>query len=999
MPGIDLDAGVVVAGGASAITQGVITDSKCVFRQSNGHVLALSISADAKTIYVTEWNPTDNSVVRRTSKATSSGEVINRIVGALWANDDLSIFYGSNDRVKIRHAVYDTSAHTIGAWEIVRSYDGVLCDAWDADVSDGGMVVCVLNQYNPTSNYHSSTIHTRPVGATTWSQIYEHNNFNWTNYSRACEGMAVSCLGSNGGRNVIYAVGRGYHKTTAGAAGKDLGIQIRGLRINETTGDKVGDGGENIYGNYMAGDSDANSNTPNNRLINTYRTSGNDFIMAMAHREGAKRFGTLGMNYNAGTWTLKYGQKVVAASLPIINRAATAFDGKNMTFGFSASYTGASPRLHNYICKNADTGNNWSANGIYQFDSVGDNDLGLGSMGGRNYQVGQNYFMWQYGQSGATYLNKSRISYSAVPTNLPFSGGQALKALIAPADGSVQTAQPDLEYSVSVDAYASQSKYKMEFQFATDSLYTTSLKDYVQSDTLAKVVTGKPQAGYRQTFKDTLPKTYTLGGSAPWFMRGRLIDEWGNVGPWLGDNSFHIQHPPTSTPVFPLNSSFIIYGSGTVTFRWAFSDPSDGDYQTAYEINVSSIAADGTVSTVIATGKVASSDPFYVADLTGYKETPLVWQVRVWDSDDTVGAWSQNINFTLTDAPTAIISYPGTGETIDTGVPVIQFTPTAGGGRTVKDYTLTITQNGVVVWSKRTYGPWDSGTPLQLKVPQGYLQNNQSYSLQITVTDSGNMQGTSYLVPFTVAWIPPAGPVNFSVDDSFYDQEDEGYVRLNWSGDSRDVDFYAWAVYRQDSLIDPYSYEVLDVGPTNLIGIVYDSLDTYDYNDFFAPSGYQCTYTVHQLVNRDGQEIESTNADDTVTVQPMSDGYWLINPTSDNMNADAFKLSIVTGDSFTDEQEESEFTVLGRGRVVNKGQLLGYNGTLEVRLRDTGGTSARQKRLRLKQLKESEASLWLRNPFGDTFRVNVSNISITRIAGVGVSEFCDVSIPYAEVAK
>jgi hypothetical protein len=137
---------------------------------------------------------------------------------------------------------------------------------------------------------------------------------------------------------------------------------------------------------------------------------------------------------------------------------------------------------------------------------------------------------------------------------------------------------------------------------------------------------------------------------------------------------------------------------------------------------------------------------------------------------------------------------------------------------------------------------------------------------------------------------------------------------------------------------------------------------------------------------------------DEKSVVPQSDGYWLIEPSSDNIGADAFKLSIVTGDSFSDEQEESEFTVIGRGRIVNKGQRLGYKGTLDVQLRDTGGTTARQKRLRLVNLQQTPRQLWLRNPFGDIFRVNISAMSIGRIAGVGSSEFCDVSIPYSEVS-
>lgn len=994
MPAVDIDSGTIVSN-AAAIVNVVSSDSKCVFRRSSGTILSISPSPDGKTIYVTEYDPATGTVTPRASKATSGTEVMRKIVGAIWATDNISIAYQTNDRVTIRHAVYDAGAHTISGWENVRTNSTVLCDAWDLDVSDSGMVVCVYNQYNPDTNAHQSVVRSRAIGATTWAQIHAYTNFTWSNYSPACDSMGVVCLGTNSGRNVVYAAGRGYRKGTAGA-GKDQGVQMRGIRINETTGALVGTA-PNIYGNYFAGDADCNSTTANNRFTNLYRISGNSYVIGVAHREGSKRFGTMGFSYNAGTWSQIYAFKTGNSSVSTTPRAiASSYDGKNFTFFFSTAYSGASPRIHNYICKNADTGVNYTINGVYQFDTVGSADAGIASMGGRNALQGSNWILWFYGQSGSDYKAINRLAYSAIPTNLPITGGQALREIVNPATGSFQTATPTVSAKVTVDTYASQSKYKMEWQFATDSLFTTSLKDWVWSDSQGVVITG---GSTPVTLSQTLPQTYALSGAAPWYVRTRLVDEWGNVGPWVGSNTFTIAHPPTATPTFPLNSSFVTYGSGTITFRWDFTDPSDGDYQTAYEVNVLLPDDSGGTTSVEATGKVSSGDNFVSFDLTGYKEIPLMWQVRVWDSDDTVGLWSQVINFTLTDPPTADITYPVSGDSIATGVPTIQFTPTAGGDRTIKDYTLTVTQNGVVIWSKRVYGPWDSGTPLQLKIPQGYLLNNSSYSVQVSVTDSGNMQGSSSLTQFSVAWTPPAGPTDFSIDDSFYDQEDEGYVKLNWSGDARDPDFYGWAVYRQDSLIDPYSYEVLDVGDYKLIGVVYDSLDAYEFNDYFAPSSYQCSYLVHQIVNRDGQEIESANTDDAITVQPISEGYWLINPTTDNMSADAFKLSLVVGDSFTDEQEEAEFTVIGRGRVVNKGQLLGYNGTLDVRLRNTDGTSARQKRLRLKSIKEAETSLWLRNPFGDIFRVNVSDLSISRIAGVGLSEFCDVSIPYKEVAK
>ena len=184
-------------------------------------------------------------------------------------------------------------------------------------------------------------------------------------------------------------------------------------------------------------------------------------------------------------------------------------------------------------------------------------------------------------------------------------------------------------------------------------------------------------------------------------------------------------------------------------------------------------------------------------------------------------------------------------------------------------------------------------------------------------------------------------------------------------------------------------------GPTSSIHTEYAIGAAYIHKDFFAPSGYKVNYLVKQAVSRQGQEVESSNSTPTI-VYPALDGYWLIEPTSDGVDAEAFKISVV-GESFSEDQEEASYTVIGRGRVVSKGDLLGSSGTLDARIRATGGVSPRARVLRMKKIQKADSPLWLRNPFGDIFKVNVSSIGFTRVAGVGLAEFVDLSIPYSEV--
>lgn len=64
----------------------------------------------------------------------------------------------------------------------------------------------------------------------------------------------------------------------------------------------------------------------------------------------------------------------------------------------------------------------------------------------------------------------------------------------------------------------------------------------------------------------------------------------------------------------------------------------------------------------------------------------------------------------------------------------------------------------------------------------------------------------------------------------------------------------------------------------------------------------------------------------------------------------------------------------------------------------TGFYSARDQRMEIEAFKARKTSVLLRTPFGDYFRVALSNVGVTRIAGTGPTEISDVTIPYKEVA-
>lgn len=64
----------------------------------------------------------------------------------------------------------------------------------------------------------------------------------------------------------------------------------------------------------------------------------------------------------------------------------------------------------------------------------------------------------------------------------------------------------------------------------------------------------------------------------------------------------------------------------------------------------------------------------------------------------------------------------------------------------------------------------------------------------------------------------------------------------------------------------------------------------------------------------------------------------------------------------------------------------------------SGYYTARQQRLDIEELKGLRKALYMRNAFGDVWKVAAGEISVERIPGTGANEFTNVTVPYQEVA-
>ena len=582
-----------------------------------------------------------------------------------------------------------------------------------------------------------------------------------------------------------------------------------------------------------------------------------------------------------------------------------------------------------------------------------------------------------------TGVPQSWYAYPLQPTPAPVS--------VTPALGStVSSSTPPLGATVDLNMKVPQSRVKMYWQFATSPDFATLQRNFIQTDANFFEVDNTDVDGNVVVFGDTLSTAQALRQGV-WYVRALTVDEWGKQGAWSASQTFTVSHPPSATPVGPSGTN--IYGTGAVTFNWNFSDSYVNDFQTAYEVIVEK-NSDGSL--VYDSGKVTSTVRSHTSSTIPAvnKDTQLRWKVRVWDMDDVSGAFSSTMLFEIEDPPTITVNSPTGVSAQPTPFATANFTPTVAGGRTITKYSISITQGATTIYDTGGFvnntPPTATGVPIAFNSGSSVYKNNQSYSITIKVQDSDGLEATS-VVAFSTHWTPPLPGSNVAADITNYNVEGKGYVRVIWDDTARDATFVNWIVYRKIDEIDPGTLTVLEAGSWVPLTSVYIPASTYIYDDYQASAAHKVSYYVSQVVSRFGDLIESETIT-PVVVYPHSDGYWIMTDTG------SIRLSIVTGDTYTDEYEESAMVIFGRGRYVDRGSYLGITGQLDARLRDTNGTSARMKKRKLEQVKSESQNTYLRTPFGDIYRVSVGNLSISRVAGVGEAEFVDVGIPYSEIA-
>lgn len=530
---------------------------------------------------------------------------------------------------------------------------------------------------------------------------------------------------------------------------------------------------------------------------------------------------------------------------------------------------------------------------------------------------------------------------------------------VTPASGStVTSSQPTL--GATLGAASESRAVKARWQLASDSGFTTNLKTVTELD-------ADLRTSGATTEETPLGSKLSQG---TWYIRAAEVDQYGQIGSYSTGTSFTVSHPPTAAVQSPGSDTVYTYATNT-TFSWTFSDAYSGDTQTAVQIIVE---RNDTGAVVYDSNKVTqTAATLNIASASLLKDVKLRWKVRVWDADNVAGAYSPYSLFTLSDLPVVTITAP-TGVNVATGNPTVTWTLDGATTQVKRQIVFRKNSDNSIVH--------DSG--LQTSALQSYtpsttiLENATVYNIIVSVTDQNNMVGSDN-EQITTNYPAPA-TCTFTTSAISYDTA--GYVRINWSSTTADSQFISWQVYRR--MVGEIVWTLLYT--TNDVSVV-------QYDDYLASAGNQWEYTVTQSAARSGYVLDSAQVA-SASVSTVGTHYWIIDPS---FPTNSMQISNVTADSYVDEFQQEVLQIIGRGRKVNQGTRFGYNGTLDAQFRDDLNFTARQKREMLQALKAQGTTFYLRNPFGDIISIAMGNISISRVSGVGTSEFVDVQIPYMEV--
>lgn len=562
-------------------------------------------------------------------------------------------------------------------------------------------------------------------------------------------------------------------------------------------------------------------------------------------------------------------------------------------------------------------------------------------------------------------------SYTAAQSFTTLAG---TPSIITPAPASVQT---DGIARVVLSALGIAADRTITAQFSQDGTFATGVK------TVTLNPTGRSS---NDQYTLSNPAEYLKTGT--WFVRSRVTNNTsGYITPWSTTVEYTQSHIPSASIQSPTAGQVAAY-QAQVPFTWRFTDAAHpNDNQTSYRLVIENNATGEVIYDSAKTALVSSGGDAImtrtVAIATSLKNVQLRWRVMVWDKGDSASAWTGYSLFSLSDPPVVTVTTPSAILPVTTGAPTFAWNISIPSGGVQASAVIEVREQGTntLVWQETITGQTRSVTPAVV-----VLRNQQAYYYTLVVTDSTGLSSTA-TGEFTTSYSAP-NSVPYTIDGS--SAEDLGYVLVQWTEADPDDLFAYWKIYRRTLATQ---WELVTT---------ITNQNTREYRDYMLLAGESYSYSVTQVATRSGVLLESTVGyyrDTNNIEQPehryaVTDltNYWIINPDNPDLSV---RLPIVVSDDSTLEFEDATYNIIGRGRHKDYGDELGYSGTLNFQIR--GFERPNPVRLQIEALRRAKETYYLRTPFGRLFPIALGNISWTPIAGTGVAEMGDMSIPYEEV--
>lgn len=970
--------------------------NRYVFNLSNGHVVALIRDEDGggtQHFYLYETSDRVTWTLRATVDMWSGG-VPNSVTATCDASNNIHIVALATGKQDLRYKKVTYSDWSQSGWQAIESLSGdnVIND-FDVEVTDAGNQYITAVFWNGPGSAYGFRLYTKVTGAWTQAGQFTAHTNSWVS---GCETISIvsadtAVYSGNTYDQLFIAFGRSNGKKDSGVGvyRPDVDVITGTLRVAlSNTGIKT----------YAAAEGNPKSTRAQGRLAKLFRNPDNDqeVYLGIMHSEVHRKMYAIRLN-------VPRDQQAIGNTEVTFNNPNTpsqiggrymgmTISGHNLMFLYGASVSAFPVKtLLTFVAAwdiaedkfdFTPRGTWYLKNGYITNQSI----TSIASGGQRNGSAILGDVLFQTAKS-----NSNRHLYAE---NVRTSAFQA-PSITYPASGSdVVTSTPTLQARIKYADTYFQSQMSVAYQVASDSGFTTDVID-IPPSTWTVVDKANSQTGQAGLVSGVVSTADAIVPNVLTYVRARDVDVFGNTGPWSVSSSFTVSHPPSATGMVPSDGDYVALLAGDkLMFKWTFVDPSSTDSQSAYQI-VLIKNSDG--STILDTGKIVSSDNSAIVNIpSGHIDEDISWEVTLWDSYDTEGPVSGRVNFKIELPPTITITSPTTSEDVGTPVPHIEFTVDTSGDATVKSYRVLITQGRSTLWDSGTKIVDDpSGTTYTVDGSTAVFHNLGKYSVVVVATDSRSFQGTSSPTAFSASWTPPAMPTSLPVIDlTHYNVEGEGYVVITWDDSGKDPNFAQYVLQRQANLLDS-SGDIAEYGDWVDAATIYENDTDYEYHDYMAPgTNYQVGYRLVQGATVFNDVVYS-DPGPAAYDNPQSDSYWIVDPVLSL--GGAFRLFNVTADSYNVEYETETYHVIGRGNHTDYGDRLGYNGSLVAQLRNSGSTTARQKKQVLEDIKELKRPLYLRTPFGDVKLVSVGDLQVTRIAGVGIDEFCDVTVPYQEV--